>query len=259
MDFKDLQEEQRRRHIEELRRKYAKGEKLTQAPAEVERDSRDPDAPLISPETKEAAAKLGAKAADVSRQQLAALMDKAKDAQEKLRATAERLAQRRAEDDLGLPKPSRPIQLPAAEDEESPQPRAMPQWPSRRLWDAPLLATLAAVTWLAVGAGLWWTKVPSPMAERGEPAAPVETIDQAPLGEAADPIPAQTAIEPVSPDPLVSQSAPAPVPARPRDDQPARAPSRPIPPRASETSVDEQWTDEANAELDEWERVLREE
>lgn len=256
----DYQLEERRRRIEELRRKHAKGESLLPAePDAPPQDLRDPDAPLISTEVKEKAARFAGKAANASRQHVAALAEKAKDAQERLRVTAERLAQRNAENDLGLPKPAGNRIVEPGEPEPT---RPMPQWPSRRLWEWPQLALAAGLLWLAVGVGMWLTHDPAPRAQTVP--APIEQVTpelptQDP-GVVADPVvlpqqpqvveaPARerTGAKETTPTPSRARPSVTPVPRR----EPAREPVR-------ESAPSDQWTDEANAELDEWERKLRE-
>lgn len=251
------EELERRRQLDELLRQHEQrvsGQAPTPAPEAKPTD--DEDDALISESTKQALKGAASKAKDLSKAGLAEMIEKTKLARDQLKEASKILAAPRPV----VPLPPAPELLPPFE----PKPVKM-VWPTMRLFGAGELSVIAASAWALVGIGLFVTHAPSPSVPEPTP------VIEVPVESAVVPSVAQsvaTEIEEVALAPAVPAAPVAPprvaeapvVTPEPANKIPASAPparTKPQPKPAPE--VDDQWTEDANEELDQWERVLRSE
>jgi hypothetical protein len=208
----------------------------------------DPEVTLVSDGTKLAdAAK--APATNPAKVGLIEMMEKTKLARDRLREASKVLATPRPV----KPVPPAPELLPPSE----PTPVKM-EWPTMRLFGPVELGVVAALAWGFVVVGLLWTHTPTPAAPDPAPAADVSAV-QSPAIEPE--VEANRGLAPAIKEATVSPPTVASVPVT--TTEPANASSAPAPQAMqkpkSAPEVDDQWTEDANEELDEWERVLRSE
>ena len=245
MDPKELA---RQRRIEELRRRRQQGggdSPATDRPSD-ERDD-DPDAPLISEGTKQALKGAAAAAQDLTKAGLAEMIEKTKRARDQLQEASKTLAAARP----AKPLHPAPKLLPSIE----PKPVRV-EWPTVRLFGQVELGVIALIAWGLVGAGLVWTHEPA-LAPPGAQVVADGPLDLADGPSETDPDPGAAAptVQSIAATPAPPAASPSPTREQPASAAPATQKPKPSP----APEVDDAWTDDANVDMDEWERVLRSE